>query len=340
MLKRAILADGINVLQRNDTVAAHLGSLSARWVPGTRGKQFKMDRTRRNSRLAAFSLAHPGRNSLGSFRKIFYLVHSLWYILSGPFYLVHSLWFMRAEILSSVYRHKIQVLDIRKVAAGLHTRTPLWLLKSKLLATVTQWISAHLIHIWYGQSVLFWTCYGIALITVSVLIVWTEYGLKLDSNRFYLKILIYIWGKIFLGVYYSEACLVLLFSDWDGWSFLLPHPFSLFCLIIPAAMAPRLRGISRRGSSSGVHGGVGGRGEPIPRCISPLASVSPDSPSSDHSSPSLHSSFHFARFKFKSKLHKPSISALITVIFSKEEDSSSSEEQSQDKSPSPSSNDS
>jgi len=82
----------------------------------------------------------------------------------------------------------------------------------------------------------------------------------------------------------------------------------------------RRRGISRRGSSSGARGGVRGRGGSGPRRISPLDSISPASPSSDHSDLSLNSSFHSSCFKFKSRLNKPIISAIITVIFSEEED--------------------
>jgi len=82
----------------------------------------------------------------------------------------------------------------------------------------------------------------------------------------------------------------------------------------------RPHGISRRGSISAARGCSRGRGGSSPRRISPLTSVRPASLNSDHSGPSLNSSLHSARFKFKSRLNKPSISALITVIFSEEED--------------------
>lgn len=82
----------------------------------------------------------------------------------------------------------------------------------------------------------------------------------------------------------------------------------------------RRRGIPRRGSNSGSRGGSRGRGGSVPQHITPLASVSPSSPPSDSSSPTLNSSFHSTRFKFRSRLNKPLISATIAVIFSEEED--------------------
>ena len=102
---------------------------------------------------------------------------------------------------------------------------------------------------------------------------------------------------------------------------LLPHSlsFSIFIPLLYSVMA-RCRGIPRRGSSSGSRGGSGGRGSSAPRRISPLATASPSSPPSDYFGPSLNSSLHTSRFKFKSRLNRPLISAIITVIFSEEED--------------------
>jgi len=48
--------------------------------------------------------------------------------------------------------------------------------------------------------------------------------------------------------------------------------------------------------------------------------ASPSSLPSDHSRPTLNNSFQTTRFKFRSRLNKPLISATITVIFSEEED--------------------
>lgn len=78
----------------------------------------------------------------------------------------------------------------------------------------------------------------------------------------------------------------------------------------------RRRGVPWRGSNSGSRD----RGGSAPQRITPLASASPSSLPSDHSRPSLNSSFQTTRFKFKSRLIKPLISTIITVIFSEEED--------------------
>lgn len=103
---------------------------------------------------------------------------------------------------------------------------------------------------------------------------------------------------------------------------------------------PRRRGIPRRGSNSGSRGGSRSRGGSVPQRINPLASASPSSPLSDSSGPTLNSSFHSACFKFTRRLHKPLISATITVIFSEEEDElTSSEEPSREQSHSHNSSD-
>jgi len=86
----------------------------------------------------------------------------------------------------------------------------------------------------------------------------------------------------------------------------------------------RLRGIPRSGSNSGSYGGSQGRGSSAPRRISPLAIALPSSLPLDNYGPSLNSSLHTTRFKFKSKLKRPLISAIITVIFSEEEAKSTS----------------
>lgn len=116
--------------------------------------------------------------------------------------------------------------------------------------------------------------------------------------------------------------------------FLYPQSLSLFITLSRLNMAPRRRGIPRRGSNSGFRGGQGGRGSLEPRRISPLAIAAPSSPTSDESG-SLHSS----RFKFKSRLNRPLISALVIVIFSEEEDDlASSVASSKDQSPSQNAN--
>jgi len=76
-------------------------------------------------------------------------------------------------------------------------------------------------------------------------------------------------------------------------------------------MAPRQRGTPRRG-------GVSGR--PATPCVSPFAMASPTSSPSEESGPSLKSSLHTARFTFKRKRHQPLISAIITMIFSEEDE--------------------
>lgn len=83
---------------------------------------------------------------------------------------------------------------------------------------------------------------------------------------------------------------------------------------------PRRRGIPRHGSNSRSRGGSCSRGGSVPQCVDPLASVPPPSPPSDSSGPSLNSSFHSARFQFWSKLNKPLISAIVTALFSEEEE--------------------
>ena len=57
-----------------------------------------------------------------------------------------------------------------------------------------------------------------------------------------------------------------------------------------------------------------------------MASVPPPSPSSNSSGPSLNSSIHSARFEFRSRLNKPLISAIVTVLFEEEEEQASSDE--------------
>lgn len=82
-------------------------------------------------------------------------------------------------------------------------------------------------------------------------------------------------------------------------------------------MAPRLRGTPKRG-------GVSGR--PAPPCVTPIAMASPGSSQSEESGDSLNNSLHTARFTFKSKRNQPLISALITVIFSEEDEEKVSSE--------------
>jgi len=175
---------------------------------------------------------------------------------------------------------------------------------------------------------------------VSVEAVWVGCGTHSDNSGIYLGVLISICVVLSLGTFYSEYCYPLFISNLGGSFFFLLQPFCPLSLSIIVGMARR-RGISWRGSSSGTRGGVKGRGGPVPRRISLIASVSPASPSSDHSGPSLYSSFHSSRFTFKSKLNKPTISAIITVIFSEEEDDlSGSDEQSMDRTLSQNSKDS
>ena len=82
----------------------------------------------------------------------------------------------------------------------------------------------------------------------------------------------------------------------------------------------RRRGVPRRGGNSGNRGVSRRRRGSTPHNITPLASASPSSPPSDHSRPSLNSSFQTTWFRFRSRLNKPLISANITVIFTEEED--------------------
>lgn len=123
---------------------------------------------------------------------------------------------------------------------------------------------------------------------------------------------------------------------------LSPYPLSLSSSspVFYSAM-PRQCGIPRRGGKTGTRGESGGRGGSEPRGISPIAIASPPSPPSEHSEPTLNSSLHTARFKFKSQLNKPLISAIITAIFSEEEEeATSSDEMSKEQSPSHRSRDS
>lgn len=95
-------------------------------------------------------------------------------------------------------------------------------------------------------------------------------------------------------------------------------------IVVFSIHGPRQRGIPRRGGISGTRGGQGDRGISAPCRISPLAKASPSSPPSEESDPSLNSSLHTSRFTFKSRLNKPLLSAIITVIFSEEEDEKAS----------------
>lgn len=115
----------------------------------------------------------------------------------------------------------------------------------------------------------------------------------------------------------------------------------LFDLILTEKM-PRLGGTPRRGSNNGSRGGSSSRGGSIAHSIAPISMVPPPSVPSDNSGPSiapdapsspssissgtsLNNSFHSARFQFKSRLNKPLISALVTVIFEEEEEQNASD---------------
>lgn len=102
----------------------------------------------------------------------------------------------------------------------------------------------------------------------------------------------------------------------------------------------RQRGIPRRGSHTRTRGGQGGRRSIEPQRIPPIAMAKPSSPPLDDSEPTLNNSLHMTRFKFKSKLNKPLISAIVTVIFEEEEDESTSEEMPNAHSPTQGSSDS
>lgn len=123
---------------------------------------------------------------------------------------------------------------------------------------------------------------------------------------------------------------------------LSPYPLSIISSspVFYSAM-PRQRGIPRRGGKTGTRGESGRHGSSEPRCISPIAIASPSSLPSENSKPTLNSSLHTARFKFKSQLNKPLISAIVSVIFSEEEaEATSSDEMSKEQSPSHRSSDS
>lgn len=105
------------------------------------------------------------------------------------------------------------------------------------------------------------------------------------------------------------------------------------------SMAPRLRATPRRGRNYGQRGGSGGRGNQSPRRISPLACASPPSTRSEDSGHSISNTVQSARFQFRRRTNKPLISALITVIFSKEDkEEGSLKEDTEEQTPSPSDN--
>lgn len=121
-----------------------------------------------------------------------------------------------------------------------------------------------------------------------------------------------------------------------------PYPlfFTSTSPVLLSAM-PHQRGIPRRGGNTGSCVGYGGHGNSAPHRISPTTIASPSSPTSDSSEPTLNSSLHSTRFKFKSQLDRSLISAIVAVIFSEEEvDTTSSDEMSKDQSPSHHSSDS
>lgn len=101
-------------------------------------------------------------------------------------------------------------------------------------------------------------------------------------------------------------------------------------------MAPRLRATPRRGRNAGYRGGTGGRGRSPPRRISPITVAYPSPQVSEESESSLNNSVQTAKFRFKSRLHKPIVTAMVTVIFSEEEEEQvSSENSEKEHSPTP-----
>jgi len=75
-----------------------------------------------------------------------------------------------------------------------------------------------------------------------------------------------------------------------------------------------------RGRRSGKKADSGGRGTHNPQRISPLACVSPNSQSSDDSDSDVINSVQTIRFKYIRRSNKPIISAILTVVFSEEND--------------------
>ena len=73
-----------------------------------------------------------------------------------------------------------------------------------------------------------------------------------------------------------------------------------------------------RGRNSGKKAESGGRGAHKPQRISPLACVSPSSPGSDESNSDIINSVQTIRFNYIRRSNKPIVSAMITVVFSEE----------------------
>lgn len=90
----------------------------------------------------------------------------------------------------------------------------------------------------------------------------------------------------------------------------------------PLLMAPRQRGVPRRGGVWGVR-----RGQPArARVVPPLAIVAPPSSPSEESDPSENNHVHTSRFTFKCRRNQPLISVIVTVIVSEEDEETDSPE--------------
>lgn len=85
-------------------------------------------------------------------------------------------------------------------------------------------------------------------------------------------------------------------------------------------MPPRFRATPRRGRHAGNRGGTGGRGRSPPRRVSPLSTAYPATQASEDSETSLNNSVQTAKFRFKNRLDRPTVTAMVTVIFSEEEE--------------------
>jgi hypothetical protein len=85
-------------------------------------------------------------------------------------------------------------------------------------------------------------------------------------------------------------------------------------------MAPRQRATPRRGRNSGQRGQSGGRGVQSPRRVSPLACASPSSIGSEDSGNDISNTVQTVKFKYKRRTNKPVVSALITVVFTEEDE--------------------